>query len=174
MTSRRFVLPCMAFALLALLTACGKDAPPAAPKSIEERFAFKLGARTVRLQVALYPEETQKGLMFRRELAPDEGMLFVFDRPQQLSFWMRNTPLPLDIGYFDAGGVLREIYPLYPHDERPVASRGRMQLALEMSQGWYRAAGVKPGEQLDLEVLAAAIRARGLKPEQFGLREDAR
>lgn len=164
----------LALALLTLLTACGKEAPPAEPKSIEERFAFQLGARTVSLQVALHPEETQRGLMFRRQLAPDEGMLFVFDRPQQLSFWMRNTPLPLDIGYFDAEGVLREIYPLYPHDERPVASRGRMQFAIEMNQGWYRAAGVKPGDRFDLGVLAAAIRARGLKPDQFAVRETAR
>jgi hypothetical protein len=156
--------------VIVLLTACGKEAPPAEPKSIEERFAIKLGVRTVSLQVALHPEETQKGLMFRRSLAPDEGMLFVFDRPQQLSFWMRNTPLPLDIGYFDAEGVLREIYPLYPHDERLVVSRGRLQIAVEMNQGWYRAAGVKPGDRLDLEAVSAAIRARGFKPAQFGLR----
>jgi uncharacterized membrane protein (UPF0127 family) len=174
MFSRHSFLPYFAFGLLVLLTACGKDAPPPEPKSIEERFEFKLGARAVRLQVALLPEETQKGLMFRRELAADEGMLFVFDRPQQLSFWMRNTPLSLDIGYFDADGVLREIYPLYPHDERPVASRGRMQFAVEMNQGWYRTAGVKPGDRLDLAVLAAAIRARGLKPDRFAVREDAR
>ncbi|MFZ5493786.1 MAG: DUF192 domain-containing protein [Verrucomicrobiota bacterium] len=164
-------LPLLALAGFALLAACGdEDAKKTATKTIADRFAIKVGARTVQAQVALLPLETQRGLMHRRSLGNDEGMLFVFDRTQPMSFWMRNTEIPLDIGYFDAGGVLREIYPMYPRDERPVASRGRMQFALEMNQGWYRAAGVKPGDRLDLAAVAAAIRARGLKPADFGLR----
>ncbi len=172
MFSRRRFLSLLIVTALALLTACGKEgAAPAQPKSIEDRFAIKVGARTVQMQVALLPAETQKGLMFRKEMGADEGMVFVFDRPQQMSFWMRNTPLPLDIGFFDSDGVLKEFYPLYPHDERSVVSRGRgMQFALEMNQGWYRTAGVKPGDRIDLAALAEAIRARGLKPEEFGLR----
>ncbi|MDQ5980993.1 MAG: uncharacterized protein QG602_3971 [Verrucomicrobiota bacterium] len=172
MVNRRRFLPLLAVATFALLTACAKeDAAKAAPKSVDDRFAIKVGARTVQLQVALYPAETQKGLMFRKEMGADEGMVFVFDQPQPMSFWMRNTPLPLDIGFFDAEGVLKEIYPLYPFDERSVVSRGRgLKFALEMNQGWYRTAGVKPGDRLDLAALAEAIRARGLKPERFGLR----
>ncbi len=172
MFSRRRFLPLMIVAALALLTACGKDAAArSAPKSIEDRFAIKVGARTVQLQVALFPAETLKGLMFREQMGADEGMVFVFDRPQQMSFWMRNTPLPLDVGYFDPEGVLKEIYPLYPRDERSVVSRGRnLQFALEMNQGWFSTAGVKPGDRIDLKALAEAVRARGLKPESFGLR----
>jgi len=170
MLRRRF-LPLFAATLLVLLTACGNDdVRQSAPKTVDDRFAIKLGEHTVRLQIALLPAETQQGLMYRKEMGADEGMLFVFDRPQQMSFWMRNTLLPLDIGYIDAEGVLREIYPMYPHDERPVASRGRMQFALEMNQGWYRQAGVKPGARLDLAAVSEAIRARGLKPESYGLR----
>lgn len=168
---RRRFLPLFSAALLVLLTACGNDdVRPPEPKTVEDRFAIKLGERTVQLQIAILPAETQKGLMFRKEMGDDEGMLFVFDRPQHMSFWMRNTYLPLDIGYIDAKGVLREIYPMYPHDERPVGSRGLMQFALEMHQGWYRYAGVKPGAQLDLGAVAAAIRARGLNPADYGLR----
>lgn len=172
MFSRRRFLSLLIVAALALLTACGKEgSTPTQLKSVDDRFAIKVGAQTVQMQVALHPAETQKGLMFRKEMGADEGMVFVFDRPQQMSFWMRNTPLPLDIGYFDPEGVLKEIYPLYPHDERPVPSLGRgLQFALEMNQGWYRRNGVKPGDRLDLAALAGAIRARGLRPEQFGLR----
>jgi uncharacterized membrane protein (UPF0127 family) len=98
-------------------------------------------------------------------------MVFVFTRPQPQGFWMRNTPLPLDIGYFDGQGVLREIYPMYPHDERTVMSRSReIQFCLEMNQGWFKDRGVKPGAQLDLKALAEALRARGLKPEAAGLK----
>lgn len=172
MLNRRRFLPLVAMAAFALLTACGNnDAKQSeSPKTVGDRFAIKLGERTVQMQVALLPAETQQGLMFRQSMGADEGMLFVFDRPQQMSFWMRNTLIPLDIGYFDSAGELKEIYPMYPRDESPVPSRGRMQFALEMNQGWYRSAGVKPGAKLDLAAVVAAIRARGLKPEQFGLR----
>jgi len=87
-----------------------------------------------------------------------------------MSFWMRNTDLPLDIGFFDAAGELKEVYPLHPHDERPVQSLGPRQFALEMNQGWFGRAGVKSGATLDRVALAGAIRARGLKPSAFGLR----
>ncbi|AOS46315.1 hypothetical protein Verru16b_03416 [Lacunisphaera limnophila] len=173
MVFRRRFLSLAALGLLTLLVGCGNNDPktPAAPRSFEERFAVKVGDRTVQMQVALLPTETQNGLMHRKALGENEGMLFVFDQPQPMSFWMRNTLIPLDIGFFDNTGVLKEIYPMYPRDENPVASRGRtLQFALEMNQGWYRTAGVKPGAKLDLAAVVAAIRARGLKPESFGLR----
>ena len=109
--------------------------------------------------------------MFRQTMGEDEGMLFVFTAPQPMGFYMRNTTLPLDIGYFDASGELKEIYPMYPLDERTVASRSRnIQFCLEMNQGWYGRNGVKPGAKLDLKAVAGALRARELKPEAAGLR----
>lgn len=157
--------------LLGTLTACGEKTVRTTPKTIDDRFAFKLGAQTVQLQVAVLPDEVQRGLMFRQTMGRDEGMFFVFPRSQQMSFWMRNTTLPLDIGYFDATGVLREIYPLYPLDEKAVPSRGRdMQFALEMNQGWFKDRGVKPGDKLDLGTLREALKAREIRPEAFGLR----
>lgn len=172
MTIRPRFLPLAALGLLVLLAGCGNNEvrPAAALKTIDDRFAIAIGPHLVQMQVALLPAETQRGLMFRKTMGENEGMLFVFDQPQQMSFWMRNTEIPLDIGYIDATGVLREIYPMYPRDERPVASRGRMQFALEMNQGWFRHTGVKPGDRLDLKAVVEAIRARGLKPAQFGLR----
>ena len=122
------------------------------------------------MQVAALPPELEHGLMERRDLGRDEGMLFVFRTPQTLSFWMRNTPTPLDLGYFTPSGELAEIYPLYPFDEVPVKSRGdRLQFALEMNQGWFRERGVKPGARLDLKAVAAALKERGLDPSRFGL-----
>ncbi len=161
------------FLLLGLLAACGgkEAAKSTPPKSVDDYFSVKVGARAVRMQIAALPPEMQRGLMHRKSLDADDGMLFVFTRPQQLGFWMRHTTLPLDIGYFDSAGVLREIYPLYPLDERSVASRARnLQFALEMNQGWFKQAGVQPGDQLDLKAVAEALRARGLKPEAAGLR----
>ncbi|MDI1336396.1 MAG: DUF192 domain-containing protein [Lacunisphaera sp.] len=173
MFSRPRFLSSLALAAALLLTACGRSdaARDAAPKTVDDRFAIKVGDRTVQMQIAALPAELQQGLMFRKTMGEDEGMLFVFTAPQPQGFWMRNTTLPLDIGYFEATGELKEIYPMYPLDERPVSARSRsIQFCLEMNQGWYARRGVKPGVLLDLKAVAEALKARGLKPEQAGLR----
>lgn len=155
--------------------ACGRDeaarAPMAAPKTVAEFFPVDVGGRPVRMQLAVRADEMQRGLMGRRDLGAEEGMIFVYERPQQLSFWMRNTPTPLDIGFFDADGVLLEVHPMHPFDENSVPSRSdRVQFALEMNQGWYGGRGVKPGARIDLAALTAALRARGFDPRRFGLK----
>lgn len=167
-------------ALLANLTGCGGETPSAATqsaptpttmaKSIETRFSIAVGSRTVRMQLALRSDEQERGLMWRESLEKDEGMLFVFRAATKQSFWMRNTPLPLDIGYFDASGVLREVHPLNPFDEQPVSSTHEaIKFALEVKQGWFAAEGVKPGDKLDIAALLQAVRARGWNPEHLNL-----
>ncbi len=155
------------------LVACGGERPAAtaAPaKTVADFFPIRVGERTVRMQLAVRNEEMQRGLMGRRDLGTDDGMIFVYEKPQGMSFWMRNTPTPLDIGFFQPDGVLAEIYPLHPFDENTVTSRGdRLQFALELNQGWYAKHGVKPGAKLDLKALAAALKARGFEPRRFGL-----
>ncbi len=167
-------------ALLAIgLAACGRDPARSAggnataaalPKSVLDFFPIKVGERTVRMQLAIRPAEMQRGLMERRDLGRDDGMIFLYDRPQRMSFWMRNTPTPLDIGFFRTDGTLAEVYALHPFDETSVSSRGDdLRFALEVNQGWYRANGVKPGASIDLAALAEAVRARGFDPARFGL-----
>lgn len=124
-------------------------------------FAIKVGDKMVQMQLALTGAEQAQGLMGRKSLDTDHGMLFVFSRGKRQSFWMANTPLPLDIGYFDNDGILREIYPLYPFDRTSVVSqRSDIRYALEMSQGWFAQNGIRPGAQLDLQALDAAVRQR--------------
>lgn len=155
-----------------LVTACphGERAAGAPPRTVRDWFAITVGGRTVRMQLAVSPLEMQRGLMERRDLGTDDGMLFVYGRPTRMSFWMRDTPLPLDIGFFDSLGELKEVYPMFPYDETEVHSRsGQLQLALEMNQGWYRTNGVKPGARIDLAALRAALKARGADPAALGL-----
>lgn len=148
----------------------GAAGAAAAPKTVADFFPIKVGDQTVRMQLAVRPGEMQRGLMERRDLGHDDGMIFIYDKPQQMSFWMRNTPTALDIGFFGANGVLEEVYPLHPFDERAVASHGtQLQFALEVNQGWFRERGVKPGAKLDLKALAEALKARGFDPKKFGL-----
>jgi len=145
--------------LILLLAGCERspNEPAAGPALLE----LSVGPAIARVEVAATPERRRRGLMDRRELPEDQGMLFVFDRPQRLSFYMRNTHIPLDIGYFDEAGVLREIRPLYPRDETPVRSRSdNLLYALEMNQGWFRKKGVKTGDRLDLEAVRRRLQAR--------------
>lgn len=169
----------VACALAASAPGCAREsgaasAPKAtattAAKSVADFFPIKVGEVVVRMQLAVRPAEMQRGLMERRNLGPDDGMIFVYERPQQMSFWMHNTPTPLDIGFFTRDGTLQEVYPLHPFDETSVASRSsELQFALEVNQGWFRERGVKPGAKLDLKALAAALKERGFEPRKFGL-----
>ena len=148
-----------------------QGATAVAPKGAAEFFPIAVGDKVLRLQLAVTGPEMERGLMGRRTLGAEEGMVFLFPKPQRLSFWMRNTPLPLDIGYFDAAGRLREHYPLYPFDETSVASRADdLQFAVEVNQGWFRANQVKRGAVLDLKALAEALRQRGFDPAMYGLK----
>src|SRR5438105_4636282 len=110
---RRPLLLVVALTSLVLSAGCGgakqSGEPVLATKSIEDRFAVKVGDRTVQMQLAAQPDEMEKGLMYRRSMGADEGMLFLYRSPQSMSFWMHDTYLPLDIGYFDATGELKEI-----------------------------------------------------------------
>ncbi len=135
-------------------------------------FPLKIGGKEFRVQLAIEEKEMIRGLMHRKELAADDGMIFIYPRPRRMSFWMHNTPLPLDIGFFDGSGTLREVYQLYPYDETPVPSRrSDIQFALEMNQGWFSTNEVRPGAQIDLGLLRSAVEARGFDPGAFGLTE---
>jgi uncharacterized membrane protein (UPF0127 family) len=85
------------------------------------------------------------GLMHRTSLAPDHGMLFVFDKPATPCFWMKNTPLPLSIAFIDSAGVVVNIADMRPGslDEHcPVAP---VVYALEMEMGWFKERRIGPG-----------------------------
>lgn len=162
-------------ALGAGLVGCGKNdsaEPLAKYKPASTWFPIKVGERLVQMQLAVTPMEMQRGLMGRRDLAPDQGMLFVYQSPDRANFYMRGTPLPLDIGYFTQDGKLHEVYQMYPFDEKTVSSRSReIQFALEMNQGWFKANEIRAGAQIDLKALIAAMEARGFRLDAFKLGE---
>ena len=135
--------------ILAITSACNQDTRPKS-NSRDGLPILSFGHAEVSVELAIDPATQAKGLMYRDSLPENQGMLFVFDRPKQMSFWMRNTHIPLDIGYFTTDGILREIYPLYPHDETSRRSiRSDLLFALEVNQGWYEKYGVKPGDKFD-------------------------
>lgn len=109
---------------------------------------MKVGSETFTLEVADTPQKQQLGLMHRKSMPPDRGMLFVFDDERERSFWMKNTHIPLDIIYVDAEGKVVSIKPMEPLDETSVPSDGPAKYAVELNRGAARRVGVAPGEVL--------------------------
>lgn len=150
--------------LAILLTNC-KEASISENYNFEDYFPFSIGQNEFFAQIAISPKELNQGLMFRNHLDENHGMLFAFNYPKKVSFWMKNVPIPLDIGYFDSNGRLVEIYSLYPHDENPVFSKSaNIQYALEMNKGWYRKNKIKTGSYIKLENVFKYVQLRKSSP----------
>jgi uncharacterized membrane protein (UPF0127 family) len=104
----------------------------------------------VRVEVATTTAEKQRGLMGRTALSEDAGMLFVFDREQQLSFWMKDTLIPLSIAYINDSGRIVDIQDMQPLDETPHLSAEPAKYALEVNQGFFNEHGVEVGNKVSL------------------------
>lgn len=97
-----------------------------------------LGAEEMIVEQALRQHEITKGMMFRKTMAENEGMLFVMPAPHRAAFWMRNCSLPLSCAYIDSAGIILEIHAMKPFDEAPIhASSDKVQYVLETNQGWF-------------------------------------
>ena len=114
------------------------------------------GTRTeVEVEIADDQAEQQRGLMERTELAENTGMLFVFDREERRSFWMRNTLIPLSIAYIDSEGRIVDIQDMEPRDDIPpnYVSAEPAQYALEVNQGFFDERGIEVGDEVELPYL---------------------
>jgi uncharacterized membrane protein (UPF0127 family) len=100
----------------------------------------------VKAEIAQTQEERNQGLMYRKKLPDGEGMLFVFERDEVLSFWMKNTLLPLSIAFIASDGRIIDIKDMYPHDENSVFSSRSVRYALEVPQGWFSRSGIQNGD----------------------------
>lgn len=110
---------------------------------------LRVGGRPVRAEVARTDPERHTGLMFRRDLGESEGMLFVFADEDFRAFWMHDTPLPLSIAYVARDGRITQISDMQPLSDETTPSREAVPYALEMHQGWFRAAGVHEGDRVE-------------------------
>lgn len=112
-----------------------------------------VGSAMVVAEIARTETERERGLMFRKSLADGEGMLFVFDKDEQLDFWMKNTLIPLSLAYISSDGTIRQIVDLAPQSLASVQAERSVRYALEVPKGWFDRAGVHVGDRADLSGL---------------------
>ncbi len=121
----------------------------AGEEKLDEEIEIRVGNEVFRVEVARSDEDRQRGLMGRRELGAREGMLFVFENDRQMSFWMKNTEIPLSIAYISAEGQIREIHELEPLSLRTVESQRALRYALELPRGAFGRAGADVGDYIE-------------------------
>jgi uncharacterized membrane protein (UPF0127 family) len=122
----------------------------AAPAVVElPATPLTVGKAKVIAEVAATPDQRTTGLMYRFSLKPDHGMIFVFDRAEPQSFWMRNTYIPLSIAFIGSDGRILNIADMAPRDESLHWSSGPAQYALEMRKGWFAERGIQPGDRVE-------------------------
>jgi uncharacterized protein len=153
-----------------LFSGCDRSAKPPPPAAFEPKEAqpklpavqLWLGPEQLTAEMALRPREIMTGMMFRTNMAENEGMIFVLGPPERRAFWMKNCSVPLSIAYIDGDGVILEIHDLEPHNTNSVVSAAdTVQFALETPQGWFKRHGIGEGVTVRTE--------HGSLAETFGL-----
>jgi uncharacterized membrane protein (UPF0127 family) len=135
-----------ALVLLGLLMAAG-PARPAGQQALE--IASKTGVHVFSVEIADNDAERAKGLMYRKELPEGQGMLFDFHREQEVSFWMQNTYIPLDMVFIRGDGrILRIAENTEPLSTRLIPSGGPVRAVLEVIGGTTRKLGIAPGDRV--------------------------
>jgi uncharacterized membrane protein (UPF0127 family) len=114
------------------------------------------GEYSFNVQVVDTPESRAQGLMFVTELADDAGMLFDFKEERPVSFWMRNTFIPLDMIFVGADGLVKNVHVnARPHDVTSIPSEGPVQYVLEIPGGRSVEIGLEPGDRMEHDRIAA-------------------
>ena len=109
---------------------------------------LRAGMHLIHAEVASDYSTRARGLMYRKGLAPNAGMLFIFDQPSEQCMWMKNTYIPLSVAFMDAQGTIINIADMQPHSEQTHCSGRPALYALEMTKGWFAERGIKPGMKL--------------------------
>ncbi len=124
------------------------SAPPAVSPAGLPVLPLYVRSETLWVEVASTPAQRMIGLMYRDTLPDSSGMLFVFEVPQVLRFWMKNTWIPLDIAFVDEQGIIVDIQAMDPMDTTLHISPRPVPFALEVNRGWFERHGIGIGDTL--------------------------
>jgi uncharacterized protein len=136
----RSIVKSRVLALVCLAVIAARSAIAQAP-TIE----LSAGIHVIRAEIARTYESRAQGLMFRKHLGPNEGMLFVFPQADSHCMWMKNTLIPLAVAFIDEDGKVVSISEMQPQSETSHCARAPAKFALEMSRGWFASKGIAPG-----------------------------
>jgi uncharacterized protein len=129
---------------LLALAASAQDGPQAKLKVIE----LTAGMHVIHAELAVSQEQQSTGMMFRRGMGANDGMLFVYNDSAKRCFWMHNTWVPLTIAFVASDGTIVNLADMQPLDEQSLCSEIPVQYALEVPQGWFAKRGFKVGLKL--------------------------
>lgn len=129
--------------LLLSLAAWGQAGQPTLPT-----VTLNAGIHNIRAEVATTPEQRSAGLMYRREMGTNDGMLFVFEEPGVQCFWMRNTLLPLQVAFVADDGIVVNVDEMKPQTDDSHCSTAPVRYVLEMNTGWFTKRGIRAGSRI--------------------------
>jgi uncharacterized membrane protein (UPF0127 family) len=135
-------------AAAALIAAPVARAQPAEPNPPLPHVFLQAGIHRIKAEVADSPMERSRGLMLRKSLQANSGMLFVFEEAALHCFWMKNTLIPLSIAFLDDEGNVVTVADMQPHDESSHCPAKPVRYALEMDQGWFKTKGIHAGDRI--------------------------
>jgi uncharacterized membrane protein (UPF0127 family) len=133
---------------LFFLSLAGSVLAQEAPQLNLPRIKLSAGMHLIDVQLAMTPEQRSTGLMYRREMPQQEGMLFVFEQPAPQCFWMKNTLLPLTAAFVADDGTITNLADMKPQTTNSHCSTKPVRYVLEMNQGWFSKRGIKAGSKL--------------------------
>lgn len=110
----------------------------------------KILKKKIKIEIAKTPSEKQKGLMYRKSLDSDSGMLFIFDKSQKMSFWGANTYIPLDIAFIKENKII-DIKEIIPLSTKAVTSNEPCELVLEVSLDFFKNNDISIGDFINIE-----------------------
>jgi len=136
--------------LALMLLAGGFAGPAAAMKRDTLKLHTKGGVKTINVEITETQEEKAKGLMFRTHLEDTDSMLFFYERPMEITMWMRNTLIPLDMVFIRPDGVVHRIEAwTKPFSEEIISSHAPVSACLELAGGAAERLGLKPGDRVE-------------------------
>lgn len=138
-------VPTLLVALLLVPAAVGAQD---APQTRLQRTKLTAGIHQIDVQLAVTSEEHQIGLMYRQEMPQHEGMLFVFESPNRLCFWMKNTLIPLTAAFIGDDGAIVNLEDMKPQSLESHCATKPVRYVLEMNKGWFAKKGLKAGSKL--------------------------
>ncbi len=146
----RGVLVLLAAGLFALSPARGQSGQPMILPVDPTPLVAEIASSDIKFSIEIADDDAERaaGLMYRRVMPDDRGMLFVFEESRRVAFWMKNTPMPLDLVFVDEQGIVVDIKPGTPFSEAPIAPAGPVRFVLELKAGTAQRTGIVAGDRM--------------------------